>query len=244
MIDEMNKAEAYTTRLLDMAIAYAPKVVAAILVFWIGSVVIKLVAKMLGKLLDARGVELTLRRFLNSLVTIGLALQGTLANFAGGTLILFFKPYKVGDLIEAQGITGVVKEIQIFTTVLLTPENKTAIIPNGPMANGNIINHTREGSVRVDLTFGLDSTAPIGAAREVLMEVMRQHPNVLKEPAPSVNIAKLTLDGVELAVRPYCAPGDYWTVYFETYEQGLAALQKAHIGGPQHTVRVMQVPSA
>jgi small conductance mechanosensitive channel len=276
MIDEMNRAEAYTTRLLDMAIAYAPKVVAAILVFWIGSVVIKLVAKMLGKVLDARGVELTLRRFLNSLVTIGLrvvliitvvgmlgvqttsfiailgaaglaiglALQGTLANFAGGTLILFFKPYKVGDLIEAQGITGVVKEIQIFTTVLLTPENKTAIIPNGPMANGNIINHTREGSVRVDLTFGLDSTAPIGAAREVLMEVMRQHPNVLKEPAPSVNIAKLTLDGVELAVRPYCAPGDYWTVYFETYEQGLAALQKARIGGPQHTVRVMQVPSA
>ncbi|MBP6695965.1 MAG: mechanosensitive ion channel [Flavobacteriales bacterium] len=241
MIDEMNKAEAYTTRLLDMAIAYAPKVVAAILVYWIGSVVIKLVAKMLGKVLDARGVELTLRRFLNSLVTIGLrvvliitvvgmlgvqttsfiailgaaglaiglALQGTLANFAGGTLILFFKPYKVGDLIEAQGITGVVKEIQIFTTVLLTPENKTAIIPNGPMANGNIINHTREGSVRVDLTFGLDGTAPIGAAREVLMGVMRQHPNVLKEPAPSVNIAKLTLDGVELAVRPYCAPGDY-----------------------------------
>ena len=259
-----------------MAVAYAPKVVAALLVYWIGSLLIKGVARMLGKVLDARGVDLTLRRFLNSLATIGLrivliitvvgmlgvqttsfiailgaaglaiglALQGTLANFAGGTLVLLFKPYKVGDLIEAQGVTGVVKEIQIFTTILLTPENKTAIIPNGPMANGNIINHTREGNVRVDLTFGLDSTAPIAAARETLMTVMRQHPKVLKEPAPSVNISKLTLEGVELAVRPYCAPNDYWAVYFEIYEQGLAALQNARIGGPQHVVRVVQVPNA
>jgi small conductance mechanosensitive channel len=268
---QLGSVENYLHHLYTLALDYAPKVLAAIVVYWIGTMAIRLLARMLGKVLDARGVELTLRKFLNSLVTvglrvvliitvvgmlgvqttsfiailgaaglaIGLALQGTLANFAGGTLILLFKPYKVGDLIEAQGLVGEVKEIQIFTTVLLTPEHKTAIVPNGAMANGNIVNYTREGNIRVDLTFGLDQSAPVAKAREVLLGVMKAHPKVLATPAPSVNIAKLTLDGVELAVRPYCAPGDYWTVYFEVYEQGLAALQAANIAGPQHVMRVI-----
>jgi len=271
MNDQLRHAENFLAKLVDMSVAYAPKVLAAIVVYWIGTLAIRLLARMLGKVLDARGVELTLRKFLNSLVTvglrivliitvvgmlgvqttsfiailgaaglaIGLALQGTLANFAGGTLILLFKPYKVGDLIEAQGLVGEVKEIQIFTTVLVTPDHKTAIIPNGAMANGNIVNYTREGNIRVDLIFGLDQSAPVPKAREVLMAVMRSHPKVLEAPAPSVNIAKLTLDGVELAVRPFCTPGDYWTVYFEVYEQGLAALQAANISGPQQVVRVI-----
>ena len=272
MIDEMNKAEAYTTRLLDMAIAYAPKVVAAILVYWIGSVVIKLVAKMLGKVLDARGVELTLRRFLNSLVTIGLrvvliitvvgmlgvqttsfiailgaaglaiglALQGTLANFAGGTLILLFKPYKLGDLIDAQGILGTVKEIQIFTTVLLTPENKTAIIANGAMANGNIINYSADGKMRVDLSFMVNGSESITRVREVLLRAMAEDPKVLKDPAPSVTVNKLHMEGVELAVRPWCDPAHYWDVYFGTYERGREALAAAGVKGPQKEMLVKQ----
>ncbi len=272
MHEELHQAEAIGSRFIEMAIAYAPKVVAAILLYWIGSLLIGLVARLLGKVFEARGVDLTLRRFLNSMVTvglrvvliitvvgmlgvqttsfiaiigaaglaIGLALQGTLSNFAGGSLILLFKPYKVGDLIEAQGVLGEVKEIQIFTTVLLTPENKTAIIPNGAMANGNIVNYTREGSIRVDLTFGLGQAASLAQVRELLMAVMSAHPKVLQSPAPSVSVSKITLEGAELAVRPYCLPQDYWTVYFEVYEQGWNAIQEAGIAGPKRVMHVVQ----
>ena len=166
-------------------------------------------------------------------LAIGLALQGTLANFAGGTLILLFRPYKVGDLIEAQGVTGHVKEIQIFTTILLTPENKTAIIPNGPMANGNIINYSADGRMRVDLTFGIGHDMSIVQTREVLTNAMRNHPNVRADPAPGVTIAKINQDGVELAVRPWCHPDHYWDVYFGVYEAGREALRTAGIRGPQ-----------
>jgi small conductance mechanosensitive channel len=268
---QLTQAETWVLRFKEQAIDFAPKLLVALLVLWIGSLLIKALARVLGKVLTARGVEPTLQRFLHSLVTvslrvlllitfigmlgvqttsfiaiigaaglaIGLALQGTLANFAGGTLILLFKPYKVGDLIEAQGVLGVVKEIQIFTTVLLTPENKTAIVPNGAVANGNIVNYSREGNIRVDLTFGLNYAASLPKAREVLMGVMNAHPKVLKDPAPSVNIAQLNLEGVQLAVRPFAAPDDYWTVYFEVYEQGLMALQAAGVAGPQPSMRVI-----
>jgi len=268
---QLDQASAWTMRMKDLAVELAPKLVAALLVLWIGSLLIRLFANMMGKVLKSRGVEPTLQRFLHSLLTIslrilllitfigmlgvqttsfvaiigaaglaiGLALQGTLANFAGGTLILLFKPYKVGDLVEAQGHVGNVKEIQIFTTVLLTADNKTAIIPNGAMANGNIVNFTKEGRIRVDLTFGLNYAASLPRAREVLMGVMSAHPKVLKDPAPSVNIAQLNLEGVQLAVRPYAAPEDYWTVYFEVYEQGLWALQSAGVAGPQPSMRVI-----
>jgi small conductance mechanosensitive channel len=268
---QLTQAESWALRFKEQLIDFAPKLVVALLVLWIGSLLIKGLARLLGKVLLARGVEPTLQRFLHSLVTvslrvlllitfigmlgvqttsfiaiigaaglaIGLALQGTLANFAGGTLILLFKPYKVGDLIETQGVLGNVKEIQIFTTVLITPDNKTAILPNGPIANGNIVNYTKEGLIRVDLTFGLNYAASLPKAREVLVGVMSAHPKVLKDPAPSVNIVQLNLEGVQLAVRPYAAPEDYWTVYFEVYEQGLWALQAAGVAGPQPSMRVI-----
>ncbi|MBL7983875.1 MAG: mechanosensitive ion channel family protein, partial [Flavobacteriales bacterium] len=174
-------------------------------------------------------------------LAVGLALQGTLANFAGGTLILLFKPYKLGDLIEAQGILGNVKEIQIFTTILLTPENKTAIIPNGAMANGNIINYSADGKMRVDLTFGVNNDTSITKAREALMACMIAHPDVLQDPLPSVTVSKLTIDGVELAVRPWCDPTRYWDVYFGIYENGREALMKAGVKGPQKDIHMHSI---
>lgn len=268
---QVGQANQWVARIKDLAIEYAPKLVAALLVLWIGSMLIRLLGKVLGRVLSGRGVEPTLQRFLHNLVVIslrillvvtvvgmlgvqttsfvamvgaaglavGLALQGSLANFAGGALILFFKPYKVGDQVEAQGVTGDVQEIQMFTTVLLTSQGKTAIIPNGAMANGNIINYTREGRIRVDLIFGLNYAASLAKAREVLTGIMAAHPAVLKDPAPSVNIEKLNLEGVQLAVRPYCNPKDYWTVYFDVYEQGLLALQAAGVAGPQPSIKVV-----
>ena len=162
-------------------------------------------------------------------LAVGLALQGSLSNFAGGVLIMIFKPYKIGELIEAQGELGVVKEIEIFTTKLITPGNKLAIIPNGAMANGNIINYTAEGKMRVDITIGVGYDEDIKKTKEVLMEVLTSNPLVLKEPAPSVNVSELADSSVNFAVRPYCKPEHYWDVYFGTMENCKLALDKAGI---------------
>ena len=165
-------------------------------------------------------------------LAIGLALQGSLANFAGGTLIMIFKPFKVGDLIEAQGELGVVKEIQIFVTKLISPGNKLVIIPNGVLSNGNIVNYTEEGKLRIDLTFGIGYGEDIKKAKEVLTQVMLDDPKVLKDPEPSVNVSELADSSVNFAVRPWATPDDYWDVYFGVTEAGKLALDKAGIEIP------------
>lgn len=165
-------------------------------------------------------------------LAVGLALQGTLANFAGGVLVLLFKPYKVGDLIETQGMTGSVKEIQIFTTVIVTNDNKTVIIPNGAAANGIITNYTAEGRIRVDLVIPIAQDTDVRKAREVLVAMMGRDPFVLRDPAPSVTVNKFLEDGMELAVRPWCDPSHYWDVYFNTLEEGKRALEDAGIRTP------------
>ncbi|MDC6406033.1 MULTISPECIES: mechanosensitive ion channel family protein [Maribacter] len=172
-------------------------------------------------------------------LAVGLALQGSLSNFAGGVLIMIFKPYKIGDLIEAQGVLGSVKEIEIFTTKLITPQNKLAIVPNGALANGNIINYTAEGTMRVDTVVGVDYGSNIKKTKEVLLEMLKANPKVLEDPAPSVNVEELADSSVNLAVRPYCKPEDYWDVYFATIEGTKEALDKAGIEIPYpHEVQI------
>lgn len=172
-------------------------------------------------------------------LAVGLALQGSLSNFAGGVLIMIFKPYKIGDLIEAQGALGHVKTIEIFTTKLITPQNKLTIIPNGAMANGNIINYTAEGKMRVDTSVGIGYGEDMKRAKEVLLEMLIANPKVLKDPAPSVNVEALADSSVNLAVRPYCKPEDYWDVYFATIEGSKLALDKAKIEIPYpHEVQI------
>lgn len=175
-------------------------------------------------------------------LAIGLALQGTLANFAGGVLILLFKPYKVGDLIETQGHFGSVEEIQIFVTKILTPQNKTAIVPNGAISNGSLTNYSTEGKLRVDLTIGISYDSDIKKAREVLMSVMENDPKVLKDPAPMVGVSELADSSVNLAVRPWATPADYWDVYFGTLENCKEALDQAKITipFPQRDVHMIQ----
>ncbi len=165
-------------------------------------------------------------------LAVGLALQGTLANFAGGVMVLIFKPYKVGDLIQAQGHLGVVKEIHIFVTILLSPESKTIIIPNGAISNGDITNFTTEGKIRVDMTFGISYESNIKRAKDILLEVMRSHPKVLQTPAPFVGVSELGDSSVNLAVRPHTIPQHYWDVYFDVYEQGKIALDQGGITIP------------
>lgn len=172
-------------------------------------------------------------------LAIGLALQGSLANFAGGVLIMIFKPYKIGDLIEAQGILGAVKEIEIFTTKLVTPENKLAIVPNGAMGNGNIINYTAEGKIRVDTVIGVSYDSDIKKTKELLMSILTSNSKVLEDPAPSVNVMELADSSVNFAVRPFCKPEDYWDVYFAIYEGSKLALDEAGIEIPYpHSVEI------
>ena len=143
-----------------------------------------------------------------------------------------FKYFKIGDLIETQGHLGNVKEIQIFVTILLTPENKTVIIPNGPISNSDIINYTMQGKIRVDLKMGISYNSNIKEARNVLMKEMEGHPLILKDPAPFVGVLELGDSSVNLAVRPYTSPENYWKVYFDIYEKGKEVLDAAKIEIP------------
>jgi small conductance mechanosensitive channel len=165
-------------------------------------------------------------------LAIGLALQGSLSNFAGGVLVMVFKPYKVGDLIEAQGHLGEVKEVQIFNTILISPQNKRIILPNGSLSNGSVINYTTEGLIRVDLTIGISYDADIIKTKQVLIDVMNKHDMVLDEPAPFVGVAEMADSSVNLAVRPYCRPVDYWDVFFDINEQVKLTLDEHGISIP------------
>jgi len=198
------------------------------LVSWILKIL--LIIAILGKL----GVETTSFAALLAAagLAIGLALQGSLGNFAGGVLLMIFKPIKIGDLIEAQGELGVVKEIEIFTTKLTGLSNREIIIPNGALSNGNIINYTTEGTRRVDLVFGIGYDEDIKKAKDVMMSVLTSHPKVLKDPAPSVNVKELANSSVNFAVRPWCKTEDYWIVYFDVTENTKIALDTAGIEIP------------
>jgi small conductance mechanosensitive channel len=147
-------------------------------------------------------------------LAIGLALQGSLSNFAGGVLLLLFKPFKVGDTIEAQGITGTVKEIDILQTKIVTFQRKLAIVPNGPLLNGNIINFNSEGILRCDTVIGVGYDSDIPKTLEVLTKLCLDHPLVLKDPAPVVQVSENANSSINILVRPYTLTADVWTVNF------------------------------
>ena len=264
-------AQVWISKAIDLALEYGPKLLLAIVIYIVGSWIIKKLMRILRNGMSRQEYDKSLQKFLLSLakwaltifliitvistlgvettslaaviaaagLAIGLALQGSLSNFAGGVLIIIFKPYKIGDLIEAQGELGHVKEIDIFTTKLITPQNKLAIIPNGAMANGNIVNYTTEGKMRVDTVVGVGYDEDIKKTKEVLMEVLTSNPKVLSDPAPSVNVSELADSSVNFAVRPYCRPEDYWSVYFGTLEDCKIALDKAGIEIPYpHEVQI------
>ncbi|WP_439129924.1 mechanosensitive ion channel family protein, partial [Polaribacter sp.] len=148
-------------------------------------------------------------------LAIGLALQGSLANFAGGVLIMIFKPFKIGDFIQAQGESGTVKEIEIFTTKLNTPDNKEVIIPNGTLSNGNITNFSTEPTRRVDITFGVGYDSDIKKTKEIIFNVINAHTSVLKDPAPAVNISELADSSINFFTRVWVKKEDYWAVKFD-----------------------------
>ena len=174
-------------------------------------------------------------------LAIGLALQGSLANFAGGVLILLFRPFRVGEWIEAQGIAGTVNSIQIFHTVLKTGDNKTVVVPNGALSNGHITNFSREPRRRADTNIATDYRSDSQLARQILLEIA-EDPRVLREPEPVVFVTGLGDSSVNLSLRVWVATADFWPVTFSFTEQAKERLTAAGVGipFPQRVVHLVQ----
>jgi len=176
-------------------------------------------------------------------LAIGLALQGSLANFAGGVLILLFKPFKVGDVIETQGFLGSVTGIQIFNTVLNTPDNKKIIIPNGAVSSGAITNFSAEEKRRVDMVFGIGYTDDIKKTKETLLKIISSDSRIISEPAePFVAVKELADSSVNFVVRVWVNAADYWGVYFDMQESVKLTFDKEKISipFPQRDVHLFQ----
>jgi small conductance mechanosensitive channel len=151
-------------------------------------------------------------------LAVGLALQGSLSNFAAGVLIVAFKPYRVGDTIEAGGVIGTVIEVQIFTTVLKSPDNKKIIVPNSQIMAGEIVNYSANETRRVDIVAGCGYGDDLDKVRRVLTEIIEADERVLKDPAPVIAVSELGDSSVNFVVRPWVATPDYWSVYFDLTE--------------------------
>lgn len=152
-------------------------------------------------------------------LAVGLAFSGTLSNFAGGVMILIFKPFKVGDFILTQGEQGTVKEIQIFNTYLHTADNKVIILPNGPIANGNITNFTKAERRRVDLIISISYGDDLRIAQDLINKFITEETRILKDPAPFIGVEALTNTSVDLSVRTWVETKDYWDVYYHLHER-------------------------
>jgi len=175
-------------------------------------------------------------------LAIGLALQGSLSNFASGILLISFKPFKSGDFVEVAGTGGVVEEVHIFSTKLKTPDNKTVIIPNGSITSGTITNYSTKPTRRVDLLIGVGYTADLKQTKEILTRVVTQHALVLKEPEVTIAVSELADSSVNFVVRPWVKTEDYWSVYFDLLETIKIELDQAgiEIPFPQLSVHVNQ----
>ncbi len=243
---------------------YGLKVLAALIIFFIGRWLAKITSQLIEKGLVKSHVDKTLAKFAKNLsyigllifvliaalaslgvettqfavvvgaagLAIGLALQGSLANFASGFLMIFFRPFEVGDFVEAAGVKGTVDEIQIFNTLINTPDNIRAIIPNAQITSGNILNYTVNGTRRVDLVVGVSYEDDLKKAKKVLEETLAGDERILKEPAPTIAVSELGDSSVNFIVRPWVKPLDYWDVYFDMTEKIKLNLDKNGISIP------------
>jgi small conductance mechanosensitive channel len=175
-------------------------------------------------------------------LAIGLALQGSLSNFAAGFLLIIFRPFKVGDLIEGAGVFGVVEAIQIFTTQLKTADNKTVIVPNAKLTDDNIVNWTVKGTRRVDMVMGIGYEDDIDKARSLMADIIEADARILKDPAPQISVSELADSSVNFVVRPWVKVEDYWGVYFDLTEKIKKSFDSNGISipYPQRDVHVYQ----
>ncbi len=259
-----SNVQGYLDEGVKLVMAYAPKLLLAILTLIIGFYIIKVLTKAADKMMKKREVDDSLRPFLATLLSValkialiisvigmigvemtsfiailgaaglavGMALSGTLQNFAGGVMILLFKPFKVGDFIEAQGQMGVVKEIQIFNTILTTPDNRIVIIPNAPLSTGVMVNFSAEELRRVDFTFGIGYSDDIDKAKASLHKIIEADKRILKDPDVFVAVSELADSSVNFAVRVWVKGENYWPVFFNINEQVKKTFDQENISIP------------
>ena len=173
-------------------------------------------------------------------LAVGMALSGNLQNLAGGLILLFFKPFKVGDFIEAQGVSGIVKAIQTFHTVLTTADNKELFIPNGPLSSGNVTNYTKNALRRVDFTVSVEYGTDVQKVKEVTLELLKADERIMQEPAPFIALKELASSSVDFTVRVWTKATDYWNVFFETNERIYAEFNKQGIKFPFPQLQIHQ----
>ena len=234
----------------EYLIPFGLNLLMAILVFYIGRMVARIIVKAVDKLMTKSEMDESLRKFVTDLayamlmvvvviaaldrlgvkttaavavlgaagLAIGLALQGSLGNFASGVMIILFKPYKVGDVISVAGHTGGVDAIKVFVTILVTPDNRQIAIPNGQITGGSIVNLTARGTRRIDLVAGIGYDDDIKLAKQTLEEILAADDRILKDPAPQVAVSELADSSVNFVVRPWVNSADYWDVMFDVTE--------------------------
>ena len=231
----------FTKELVKILIEFSPRLISAIIIYFVGTWAIRLFRKIFQRILLKREMEITLSRFLEDIITwalrillfitvasrlgietssfvavlgaiglaVGLSLQGSLSNFAGGVLIIMFKPFKLGDYIRAQGEEGTVLEIQIFVTKLATSNNQIVFIPNGALSNGTITNFSMEDLRRADIDLNVAYDTDLPKTKDTILDILASNPYVLKNPAPVIEIKDFNESGVRLSIRPWSNRTDF-----------------------------------
>ena len=263
----------FIAKALNASIDLGGRILAALIIFIIGKVLVNWANKLFAKMLEKRKVEPSIQSFLKSIVNItllvllflavigklgieltsfaallasagvavGMALSGNLSNFAGGVIILVFRPYKVGDYIEAStGAAGTVTDIQIFHTVLTTPDNKVVFAPNGAMSGAVVTNYSRKDTRRVDFLFGVEYGTDFNQAKSIIMEVINKDSRILKDPAPFVELGALADSSVNITVRVWVNAADYWGVNFNMNKNVYATFNEKGISFPFPQLTVHQ----
>lgn len=250
--------------LLDLTVAFIPKLIACVLVLWVGFKLIKLLKKALTRMLERRSAESTLKGFLTSLVdvllkvmliimamdiigikatsfiavlgaaglAIGMALQGTLQNFAGGVIILLMRPFKVGDYIEANGYKGYVKDIRIFHTFIRPFNGRIIIVPNSELATKSLINHTKDNVIRLDVVCSVAYGTDLDKAAAVIKKVIDDEPLILKDPIPKFCVSELNSSSVDYSLWLWTTVDDYWTLWMRIRENIYKAFNENDISIP------------
>lgn len=255
---------------IDLAVDAGKSILIAIVIFFVGKLLISFVNRMVDHMMQRRKIEPTIQTFLRSLlnvlmmillvitvisalgvnttsfaallasagVAVGMALSGNLQNLAGGIVILLFRPYKVGDYIEALGTGGVVNAIQIFHTIILTPDNKRIFLPNGAMSSGNITNFSSEETRRVDFSVAVEYGEDSEKVRQALLELFAADERILQEPAPVVFLKDLGASSVNFTARVWVKTADYWGVFFDVSERIYSDFNRRGISFPFQTITV------
>ncbi|MBN7279543.1 small-conductance mechanosensitive channel MscS [Vibrio cholerae] len=250
IVESFNEMNTWLITNSDLLIQYGVNVISAILILFVGNIVVKAVAGSVAKVLRSKEMDKAVVEFIHGLVrytlfiivliaalsrigvqtasvvavlgaaglAVGLALQGSLSNFAAGVLIVAFRPFKAGDYVEIAGVAGSVDSILIFQTILKTPDNKMVVVPNSAVIGGAITNYSRHATRRVDMVIGVSYKSDLQKTKRVLRETLEKDPRILKDPDITIGVLTLADSSINFVVRPWCKTEDYWKVYYDSMQ--------------------------